>query len=152
MAISCMIIAASLCVTHPADVKANDWGLGLEFHISDGVFDVAYTVSTDYLLTPDWRKMPVACSGKVCVRYYRHCVPGVRPTCTYWFSEPGDDQNQVAELSADDVKALTLAQSSLAIVTDGTPIPLTELSVESEGAGPPLCDRRAPPSACLPLP
>ena len=154
MSLACATVVSLICFYSSAATQHRDWGLGRGDTITTSNY-VADAWSGDHFIAPNWRLMPEACNGAVCVRYFKHCAPSDYGfACDYYFGEPQSGNLRNLRVRVRTAGALADAESDIAILLDAESqaagISLARLKQESEDDAPPQCPRRTDPALCLP--
>ena len=156
MSFECLALVANLCVHSAVSIDFNDGGLMSTALIHERSAEIWLLLRSDNIVTPDWSKMNEACKDDVCVAYYKFCAPDEKgmPSCTYWFSQPGDRVNKEVTIQAKTDEQVREAEQDLGVVTRYgwivKEIPFTSFKLVGQSSGPPYCNRHAPQSACWP--
>lgn len=153
LGVACAVVVASVCLHDAREIRFTDSSNSSSAEVNGIGYTARIIYGSDVISAPDWTRMNTACEDGVCVAYHKWCR-NEGTFCRYQFSQPGDMQNTVIEITALDHAAPSRSESSVAVLAGNgwkmTEVPLTRFYVVSSTEDPPYCKPRQPQSACWP--
>src|ERR1700733_3261704 len=139
LAVACALIIGGVCLRNAQDVRVTDTSLTSRAEIHAADYDAKIVHGSDVLSPPDWIRMETACADGACVHYHKWCRDD-GAFCRYHFSQPGEMQNIVIELTAHDHAALLRSEGEVGVMAANglrmTEVPLTRFSITSPSQDP----------------
>ena len=153
--VTCMLFLANICMQNISAVEIHDSGLSASATVHGADYTAEIVFRSDWINTPDWKNMSEACWEGVCIAYNKWCAEKKATAyCEYQFSQPGDTQNTIIKVSAQNQLGLANAEKGLAVLTrngwDAVQISLEHFTILSESQVPPSCGFRKSQTTCWP--
>ncbi|MBS0470543.1 MAG: hypothetical protein JSR60_05685 [Proteobacteria bacterium] len=145
-----MAVVALVCLHSANAIKFNDYGLGQDAVVTTPSGRITIVVSTDNLVTFDWRHADGVCNAGLCVGYYKRCKKAAESiSCDYQFSTHLNTLARRVIISAPNAEALAAVERMVGVLDDrdsfAGEVLLSKLTVESRSINPPLCGGRTNP-------
>lgn len=143
MSITCLAIAATVCVAQPASIElhSNTLTTGATIKIDDATIESI--ISSDNIIPANLSIMKEVCQNGSCFHYTRHCEPqGSQYGCNFYYSVGANRTlRKISFIGKEGIILALLRKVGFSPVA-GEGIPFSELSYDNGRGGAPSCLRR----------